>query len=121
VTGHTVLGFVPSGLFRMAAFVVGTTFSGLAGFIWMSTAVRGNAPTGDAGRLAAGLGCFSALSVAFFWLLAPSPLAVRLSEAAERPRQVHAGRQEAADDDVGEGPGRGRVAHGVHPSLFGIN
>jgi hypothetical protein len=39
---HVVLGFWPSGAFRTLAFVVGALFSGLAGFIGMSMAVRGN-------------------------------------------------------------------------------
>jgi K(+)-stimulated pyrophosphate-energized sodium pump len=47
---HTVLGFVPSGIFRTLAFLVGATFSGLTGFIGMSTAVRGNVRTAAAAR-----------------------------------------------------------------------
>ena len=38
----TALSFVSSGIFRTIAFLVGAGFSGLAGFIGMSTAVRGN-------------------------------------------------------------------------------
>ena len=49
-TGHVVLSFVPSGLFRMLAFLVGATLSGLAGFIGMSTAVRGNVRTAAGAR-----------------------------------------------------------------------
>jgi K(+)-stimulated pyrophosphate-energized sodium pump len=47
---HTVLSFGLSGLFRAAAFLVGATLSGLAGFIGMSTAVRGNVRTAAAAR-----------------------------------------------------------------------
>jgi K(+)-stimulated pyrophosphate-energized sodium pump len=47
---HTVLGFWPSGAFRTLAFLVGAFFSGLAGFIGMSTAVRGNVRTAAAAR-----------------------------------------------------------------------
>ncbi len=47
---HTVLGFVPSGIFRTLAFLVGATLSGLAGFIGMSTAVRGNVRTAAGAR-----------------------------------------------------------------------
>ena len=49
-TGHVVLGFVPSGVFRTLAFLVGATLSGTAGFIGMSTAVRGNVRTAAAAR-----------------------------------------------------------------------
>ncbi|HTW09461.1 MAG TPA: sodium/proton-translocating pyrophosphatase, partial [Acidimicrobiales bacterium] len=49
-TGHTVLSFVPSGIFRTLAFIVGATFSGLTGFIGMSTAVRGNVRTAAGAR-----------------------------------------------------------------------
>ncbi|HTV12378.1 MAG TPA: sodium-translocating pyrophosphatase [Acidimicrobiales bacterium] len=49
-TGHVVLGFVPSGIYRTLAFIVGATFSGLAGFIGMSTAVRGNVRTAAGAR-----------------------------------------------------------------------
>ncbi|HYA45249.1 MAG TPA: sodium/proton-translocating pyrophosphatase, partial [Acidimicrobiales bacterium] len=50
VSGHQVLGFVPSGIYRTLAFLVGATFSGLAGFIGMSTAVRGNVRTAAGAR-----------------------------------------------------------------------
>ncbi len=49
-THHTVLGFVPSGIFRTIAFLVGASFSGLTGFIGMSTAVRGNVRTAAGAR-----------------------------------------------------------------------
>jgi len=49
-THQTVLGFVPSGIFRTIAFLVGASFSGLAGFIGMSTAVRGNVRTAAGAR-----------------------------------------------------------------------
>jgi K(+)-stimulated pyrophosphate-energized sodium pump len=49
-THQTVLAFVPSGLFRTLAFLVGAVFSGLAGFIGMSTAVRGNVRTAAGAR-----------------------------------------------------------------------
>src|SRR5579862_107947 len=55
---HTVLSYGLSGLFRALAFLVGATLSGLAGFIGMSTAVRGNVRTAAAARdgsMAAGL------------------------------------------------------------------
>jgi K(+)-stimulated pyrophosphate-energized sodium pump len=55
---HTVLSYGLSGLFRALAFLVGATLSGLAGFIGMSTAVRGNVRTAAAakdGSMAAGL------------------------------------------------------------------
>ncbi len=55
---HTVLSFGMSGLFRTLAFLVGATLSGLAGYIGMSTAVRGNVRTAAAakdGSMAAGL------------------------------------------------------------------
>src|SRR6202165_2912092 len=41
-THHTVLGLVPSGIFRTLAFLAGASMSGLTGFIGMSLAVRGN-------------------------------------------------------------------------------
>jgi K(+)-stimulated pyrophosphate-energized sodium pump len=41
-TYKTALSFASSGIFRTIAFLVGALFSGLAGFIGMSTAVRGN-------------------------------------------------------------------------------
>ena len=46
----TVLSFAPSGLFRAIAFLVGAALSGLAGFIGMSTAVRGNVRTAAAAQ-----------------------------------------------------------------------
>ena len=47
---HTVLSYGLSGLFRALAFLVGAILSGLAGFIGMSTAVRGNVRTAAAAR-----------------------------------------------------------------------
>jgi K(+)-stimulated pyrophosphate-energized sodium pump len=55
---HTVLSYGLSGLFRALAFLLGAALSGLAGYIGMSTAVRGNVRTAAAARdgsLAAGL------------------------------------------------------------------
>jgi K(+)-stimulated pyrophosphate-energized sodium pump len=55
---HTVLSYGVSGLFRAIAFLVGASLSGLAGYIGMSTAVRGNVRTAAAARegsMAAGL------------------------------------------------------------------
>ena len=49
-TKHTALGFGLAGLFRALAFLVGGTLSGLAGYIGMSTAVRGNVRTAAAAR-----------------------------------------------------------------------
>ncbi|HEX4863422.1 MAG TPA: sodium-translocating pyrophosphatase, partial [Acidimicrobiales bacterium] len=49
-TKHTVLSYGLSGLFRAAAFLVGATLSGLAGYIGMSSAVRGNVRTAAAAR-----------------------------------------------------------------------
>ncbi len=49
-TKVTVLGFGLAGLFRALAFLVGGTLSGLAGYIGMSTAVRGNVRTAAAAR-----------------------------------------------------------------------
>jgi K(+)-stimulated pyrophosphate-energized sodium pump len=55
---HTVLSYGLSGLYRALAFLFGATLSGLAGYIGMSTAVRGNVRTAAAARggsMAAGL------------------------------------------------------------------
>ncbi len=49
-TKHTALAFGLAGLFRALAFLVGGTLSGLAGYIGMSTAVRGNVRTAAAAR-----------------------------------------------------------------------
>ena len=49
-TKHTVLSYGLSGLFRAIAFLIGASLSGLAGFIGMSTAVRGNVRTAAAAR-----------------------------------------------------------------------
>ena len=61
-THHTVLGFVPSGIFRTLAFLAGATMSGLTGFIGMSLAVRGNVRTAAAAKSGSLKG---ALKVAF--------------------------------------------------------
>ena len=56
--GHTYLSYASSGVFRALAFLVGALFSAAAGYIGMSTAVRGNVRTAAAARdgsLAAGL------------------------------------------------------------------
>jgi K(+)-stimulated pyrophosphate-energized sodium pump len=49
-TKHTALSYGLSGLFRALAFLFGATLSGLAGYIGMSTAVRGNVRTAAAAR-----------------------------------------------------------------------
>ncbi|MBV9661825.1 MAG: sodium-translocating pyrophosphatase [Acidimicrobiales bacterium] len=59
---HTVLSYGLSGLFRALAFLFGASLSGLAGFIGMSTAVRGNVRTAAAAR---GGSLQAALKVAF--------------------------------------------------------
>ncbi len=48
--GHTYLSYGQSGLFRAIAFLVGAALSGTAGYIGMSTAVRGNVRTAQAAR-----------------------------------------------------------------------
>ena len=56
--GHTYLSYASSGLFRAIAFLIGAGLSGAAGYIGMSTAVRGNVRTAAAARdgdMAAGL------------------------------------------------------------------
>ena len=77
-TKHTVLSYGLSGLFRALAFLVGATLSGLAGYIGMSSAVRGNVRTAAAARdgsLAAALkvafrtGAITGLFVVGFGLL----------------------------------------------------
>jgi len=60
--GHVALSYVMSGLFRALAFVVGASLSGAAGYIGMSTAVRGNVRTAAAAR---GGSLAAALKVAF--------------------------------------------------------
>ncbi|HLI24193.1 MAG TPA: sodium/proton-translocating pyrophosphatase, partial [Acidimicrobiales bacterium] len=60
VHGHevTIVSYPVEGAYRVAAFLVGATLSGTAGFIGMSTAVRGNVRTAAAARdgsLASGL------------------------------------------------------------------
>ncbi len=49
-TGHTVLSFGLSGLYRVLAFLAGAVLSGLAGLIGMTTAVRANVRTAAAAR-----------------------------------------------------------------------
>jgi K(+)-stimulated pyrophosphate-energized sodium pump len=49
-TNKTVLGFLPSGIFRTLAFIAGAGLSGLTGFIGMSLAVRGNVRTAAAAK-----------------------------------------------------------------------
>jgi K(+)-stimulated pyrophosphate-energized sodium pump len=61
-TKHTVMGYGLSGLFRALAFLVGAIFSATAGYIGMSTAVRGNVRTAAAARDGS---LASALKVAF--------------------------------------------------------
>jgi K(+)-stimulated pyrophosphate-energized sodium pump len=60
--GHTYLSYGLSGAFRAIAFLVGSSLSGLAGYIGMSTAVRGNVRTAAAARDGS---LQSALKVAF--------------------------------------------------------
>ncbi|MGH9125947.1 MAG: sodium-translocating pyrophosphatase, partial [Acidimicrobiales bacterium] len=48
--GSVALGFVPSGIFRTLAFLLGCCMSGLTGFIGMSLAVKGNVRTAAAAR-----------------------------------------------------------------------
>ena len=59
---HTVLSYGLAGLFRAVAFLAGAALSGLAGYIGMSSAVRGNVRTAAAAR---GGSLPAALKVAF--------------------------------------------------------
>jgi len=63
--GTVAMTFVQNGIYRVIAFLLGATFSGLVGFIGMSTAVRGNVRTAAAAVSKGEDGMAPALKVAF--------------------------------------------------------
>jgi K(+)-stimulated pyrophosphate-energized sodium pump len=63
--GTVAMTFVQNGIYRVIAFLLGATFSGLVGFIGMSTAVRGNVRTAAAAVEGGDDGMAPALKVAF--------------------------------------------------------
>jgi K(+)-stimulated pyrophosphate-energized sodium pump len=63
--GTVAMSFAQNGIYRVIAFLLGATFSGLVGFIGMSTAVRGNVRTAAAAVEGGDDGMAPALKVAF--------------------------------------------------------